>query len=55
MLVPISLQTMGQMFLNVKATLEVSEKVVLANRMDEQIITPENINMVLKAVQGKGL
>jgi len=43
------------MFLNVKAALEVSEKVVLANRMDGQIITPENINMVLRAVQGKGL
>ena len=46
---------MGQVMQHVKAAVDDSERVFLANRIDGELITPTNIKQVLRVIQGRGV
>jgi 2-oxoglutarate ferredoxin oxidoreductase subunit alpha len=46
---------MGQMLREVKMALDEPQKVFLANRIDGEFITPEDIQNILRLIQGRGV
>ena len=46
---------MGQVMQSVKASVERPERVFLANRVDGVLITPTDIQNIMRLIQGKGV
>jgi 2-oxoglutarate ferredoxin oxidoreductase subunit alpha len=46
---------MGQMLREVKMAVDEPQKVFLANRIDGEFITPEDIQNILRLIQGRGV
>ena len=46
---------MGQILHEIKLAVNDSEKVFLANRIDGELITPNDIKQIIRLIQGKGV
>jgi len=46
---------MGQMLHEIKLAVNNPEKVFLANRIDGELITPDDIKKIIRLIQGKGV
>jgi 2-oxoglutarate ferredoxin oxidoreductase subunit alpha len=46
---------MGQIMHEVKLAVDDPEKVFLANRIDGELITPDDIKKIIRLIQGKGV